>query len=53
MTPEETAEMHRLCNLIKTEQDADKFTELIAQLNNLLDRKERRLEERTRKGEQR
>jgi hypothetical protein len=46
MTPEETAEMHRLCGLIQTEQDRHKFIEYIRQLNDLLKRKDRRLEER-------
>jgi hypothetical protein len=46
MTPEETAEMHRLCNLIQAEKDRDKFLEYVTQLNNLLEHKDHRLEER-------
>jgi hypothetical protein len=45
MTPEETAEMHRLCNLIQVEKDRHKFLEYVTALNNLLERKENRLED--------
>jgi hypothetical protein len=43
MTPEERKEMNRLCLLIQDEKDHRKFTELIAQLNALLEKKEQRL----------
>jgi hypothetical protein len=43
MTPEERVEMERLVRLIQDEKDHGKFIELIMQLNELLDRKERRL----------
>jgi hypothetical protein len=48
MTPEELAEMNQLCQRIATEQNHDTFTKLIQQLNELLCRKDRRLEERDR-----
>jgi hypothetical protein len=44
MTPEERAEMNRLCERIQTEQDPHIFMDLVDQLNQLLARKERRLE---------
>lgn len=44
MTPEEREEMNRLCLLIQDEKDHQKFSDLIAQLIELLGRKERRLE---------
>lgn len=40
---EEQEEMHRLCTLIESEQNADRFFALIEQLNDLLERKEKRL----------
>ena len=43
MTPEERLEMERLVRLIQDEKDHQKFTELISQLNKLLERKELRL----------
>jgi len=43
MTAEERAEMERLVGLIQDEKDHRKFMQLIAQLNELLERKERRL----------
>jgi hypothetical protein len=43
MTPEERDEMIRLCSAIQTENDHDKFSELVQQLNELLDRKNGRL----------
>jgi hypothetical protein len=46
MTSEERAEMIRLCQQIEVEQDRDTFTKLIQQLNELLSRKDHRLEER-------
>ena len=38
--------MERLIHLIQDEKDHDKFTQLITQLNMLLDRKDRRLGDR-------
>ena len=46
MTPEEHERMNELCNRLQVEQDNHTFTELVAELNNLLERKEGRLEER-------
>jgi len=44
MTFEEQAELEALCQQIVTEKDHQKFTALVMQLNTLLSRKERRLE---------
>ena len=44
MTPEEREEMDQLCRQIKDEKDHDKFIRLVTQLNDLLERKESRLE---------
>lgn len=38
MTPEDQAEMERLVRLIGEERDSHKFTELLKQLNELLDK---------------
>jgi hypothetical protein len=38
--------MYRLCTLIEKEQDPDRFSALIKELNDLLERQERRLETR-------
>jgi len=38
--------MYELCALIEKEQDHDKFLRLIIELNELLERKEMRLEKR-------
>lgn len=46
MTPEEREELNRLCQQITVERDRETFTRLIEQLNELLARKEHRLEER-------
>ncbi len=46
MTPEERERMNRLCAQIQVEQDHNKFTQLIAELNSLFETKERRLDER-------
>jgi len=43
MDGEELKEMARLCTLIKNEQNPEKFFRLFEQLNDLLERKERRL----------
>ena len=37
--------MYRLCRLIEKEQDPDRFSALIKELNELLERKEQRLED--------
>lgn len=44
MTPEEKAEMDVLCKQIAEEKDGNSFLALVQQLNNLLDRKESRLQ---------
>lgn len=46
MRPEEREHMYRLCRLIEKEQDPDRFSALIKELNELLERKEQRLEDR-------
>jgi len=43
MDREELKETVRLCTLIKDEQNPEKFMRLFEQLNDLLERKERRL----------
>jgi len=43
MTPDEREQMAILCQRIAVEQDRDKFTDLVDQLNELLEHKERRL----------
>ena len=47
MTPEERERMNRLCAQIQVEQDHNKFTQLIAELNSLFETKERRLDRET------
>jgi hypothetical protein len=44
MTPDEREQMFALCAKIADERDPHKFTQLITQLNELLERKERRLD---------
>jgi hypothetical protein len=44
MTPEERDEMSRLVNLIQEEKNHYKFMELVRKLNDLLERKERRID---------
>ena len=46
MTPDERDRMHILCKRIAKEQDRDNFLELVIALNELLDGKEQRLEDR-------
>jgi hypothetical protein len=46
MTPDERERMMYLCQRIQEEQDHAKFMELIMELNELLSRKEHRLEEK-------
>jgi len=43
MTPEERERMNSLCKQIQSEKDREKFTQLVIELNNLLERKESRL----------
>jgi hypothetical protein len=45
MTPEEKERMHVLCERIAKEQDHDKFVKLVQELNDLLENKERRLDD--------
>jgi hypothetical protein len=45
MTPDERERMYELCALIEKEKDRHRFLELIEELNQLLERKEHRLEE--------
>jgi hypothetical protein len=44
MTPDERERMAILCERIATEEDHDKYTALVKQLDDLLGDKERRLE---------
>jgi len=44
MTPQERERMLALCTEIANENDIDTFHQLIRELNDLLERKERRLE---------
>jgi hypothetical protein len=46
MTPDERERMYRLCALIEVEKDHHRFLQLIEELNDLLERKEHRLEEK-------
>ena len=43
MTPDEQAEMTRLCSLIQVEKEPKKFDQLVSQLNELLEDKGTRL----------
>jgi hypothetical protein len=45
MTQEERERMYQLCALIEKEQDRTRFLQLINELNELLERKEHRLDE--------
>ena len=47
MTPDERERMNILCQRIAEEKNHSTFTELVEQLNNLLDAKEQRLENRS------
>ena len=44
MTKDEIAQMEHLCRLIQVEKNREKFNELVADLNDLLEGKSRRLE---------
>jgi hypothetical protein len=48
MKPDERERMYKLCAMIEVEQDQDRFIDLIRELNELLARKERRLEDKAR-----
>lgn len=50
MTPEERTEMERLVRLIQQEKDPTRFTQLIVQLNALLDRKQQRIHSEPKKA---
>jgi len=45
MKPEEIKRMYQLCAQIECEKDHHRFLELIRELNELLERKQRRLDE--------
>ena len=47
MTPDERERMAVLCERIAKEQDHQKFTDLVEDLNKLLDRKDQRLSSKT------
>lgn len=47
MTNEERQRMYQLCAMIETEKDRDRFLRLIEELNQLLENKERRLEDQS------
>jgi hypothetical protein len=47
MTPDERERMAILCERIAKEQDLQKFTEFVRELNDLLEAKERRLKSPT------
>lgn len=46
MNPEERERMYQLCALIEKERDHNRFLQLIEELNELLERKEQRLEDK-------
>ena len=45
MTPEEVERMKKLCKQIETEQNPDKFSQLVLELDELLARKNKRLDD--------
>ena len=45
LTPEEVERMKKLCKQIETEQDPDKFSQLVLELDELLARKNKRLDD--------
>ncbi len=49
MTPEERDEMFALCAQIAVEKDPQKFNTLVQKLNDLLESKERRLDDASKK----
>lgn len=46
MTPEQREEMNRLCRLIQDEKDPEKFSVLVEDLLQFLERREQQLESR-------
>jgi hypothetical protein len=50
MTPEERERMNFLCEQIAKEQNHQEFSKLVQELNNLLERKEHRLEDPAKKS---
>jgi hypothetical protein len=50
MTPEERERMHFLCDRIAKEKDHTEFSKLVQELNDLLESKEQRLEDPTKKS---
>ncbi len=50
MTPEERERMNWLCQRIQDERDQKKFTDLVRELNDLLERKGHRLEDTAKDG---
>lgn len=50
MTPDERERMQILCERIAKEQNHDKFVKLVQELNDLLDHKEQRLEDSSKKA---
>ena len=46
MAPEERERMYEICAKLQLEQDHKRFTRLMTELNNLIQRKEQRLQER-------
>lgn len=49
MNPDERERMYYLCAMIEKERDHARFLQLIRELNDLLERNERRLEDEDRK----
>lgn len=47
MTPDAREKMQILCQRIATEQNREKFTQLVEELNALLERKEARLDQQS------
>lgn len=47
MTTEERQRMYQLCAMIETEKDRNRFLQLIEELNQLLESKERRLDDQS------
>jgi len=44
MTPDEVERMKVLCQLIETEKDHSRFSQLVTELNELLERKKKRFD---------
>ncbi len=52
MTPDERERMNLLCTLIQHERDLKRYRELVTELNELVGRKDKRLEEEARRASQ-